>query len=140
MVREAAPFASRKCRVYKVSLAEANGTIVLGAVLSRGVLLAHPLAFIRSCIVASLSDLCIHHLPLDSCVLLVHPFALLSVSFLLALSLSHLRATSFLLIYRSFWYSRRFHRNATVRERRTMEDRDFSAAGRAKGCDLRMEI
>jgi len=88
MAREAAPFASRKCRVYKVSLAEANGTIVLGAVLSRGVLLAHPLAFIRSCIVASLSDLCIHHLPLDSCVLLVHPFALLSVSFLLALSLS----------------------------------------------------
>lgn len=88
MAREAAPFASRKCRVYKVSLAEAsNGTAVLGAVLPRGVSLARPLAFIRSCVVASLSDLRIHHLPLDSCVLLVHPFALLSVPVSLAPSL-----------------------------------------------------
>lgn len=87
MAREAALFASRKCRVYKVSLAEAsNGTIVLDAVLPRGVSLARPLAFICSRVVASLSDLRIHYLPLDS-LLLVHPFALLSVPVSLAPSL-----------------------------------------------------
>lgn len=34
----------------------------------------------------------------------------------LARSLPHLRATSFLLIYQSFWFSRRFYRNATARK------------------------
>lgn len=140
MAREAAPFASRKCRVYKVSLAEAsNGTIVLGAVLPRGVSLARsPTCF------HSQSRRCISFWSTYP------PFALglpsprssfrPSIYPRLARSLPHLQATSFLLIYRSFWFSHRFHRNTTARERRTVEDRNSSAAGRAKGCDLRMEI
>lgn len=63
MARDAAPFAGRKCRVYKVSLTEAsNGTTILAVVLPRGVSLAH-FAFILT-VASSLLSLSIHHLPL----------------------------------------------------------------------------
>lgn len=121
----------RKCRVYKVSLAEAsNGTTILGAVLPRGVSLARSFAFIRSCIVASLSNLCIHHLPLDSRVLLVHPFALLSVPVSLAPSLIYEQL-------RFSWYTRAFGSRAVSIETPRREKGGRSSFRGWKGEGLR---
>lgn len=138
MAREAASFASRKCRVYKVSLTEAsNGTIVLGAVLPRGLSLARSLArFLSFAVAASLLLFLIY----ESTICPWTPARSPRSSFRPSRSLPHLRATVFLLIYQSFWFSHRFHRNATARERRTTEDRNSCARTRTKGCDPRMEI
>lgn len=101
MARDAAPFAGRKCRVYKVSSAEAsNSTTILVVVLPRAISLAR-LAFIRGRIVSLLFLIyLIHHLPLDRHVSsFFNPSSFRRFLSLVRILFPHLRATSFPLIY-----------------------------------------
>lgn len=113
--------------------------VVLGVVLSRGVSLALTFSYLSG-IVASLSALYLST---------IRPWTptfslfILSSFFYLSLSLLPTSTSNFVSpdIYRCFWSSRRFHRNATAREKQTMEkDRDSRGWKGKEGCDPRTMI